>query len=65
MIAHHEVGFRRNNKFGHGAAVVIHERDISLVQEYAVDPDLAAVDDDAVAGKANDALDVAFSGSRG
>ena len=49
-----------DDHFGHGAGIAIAVGDVGFVAGLAVDPDAAVIDEDGVAGKGNDALDVAF-----
>ena len=60
MVAHHEVAVVGNRDFGQGTVVAKLGRNVGLVQQRAVDVNLALVDAKPVAGQGDDALDVAF-----
>ena len=60
MVAHHEVAFLGYDDLRHRAAVAILLRDVTLAQRLAIEPDLAVIDTQSVAGESDDALDIAF-----
>jgi len=60
VVAHDPVLVRREDHFGLGAVVGEALGDVGLVEQLAVDEDLAVVDAEAVAGESDDALNVAL-----